>query len=78
MIKSFCFNHLQGFGKYHLHHTRRIESANTYFLQSFGEVDAFKSFAESKSVIFYLSDSTMQCDFSKIIAEHKAVDFPNR
>ena len=78
MIKSFCFYPLQRDWKYRLYHTGRIECTSTYCFQSFREVNACKSFAESESIISYLSDSTMQYDLSQIITKHKAVYLLNR
>ena len=78
MIKSFCSYSLQRVWKYRSYHVGRIEGTNTYCLQSFREVNGCKSFAESESIISYLSDSTMQYDLSQIIAEHKAVYLLNR
>ena len=78
MIKSFCSYSLQRVWKYRSYHVGRIEGTNTYCLQSFREVNGCKSFAESESIISYLSDSTMQYDLSQITAEHKAVYLPNR
>ena len=78
MIKGFCSYPLQRVWKYRPYHVGRIEGTNTYCLQSFRKVNGCKSFAESESIISYLSDSTMQYDLSQIIAEHKAVYLLNR